>query len=354
MGETMSRQETNDIQKRSDILGAILTALLWALAIVLCFAVKIAPPHPDYKVIQIQLADVQPVKTEAPVQTAPVVKETPVEQPKAVAPQEVPVAQTAKTTPVKTAPAKSAPAKTTTSKTSAPAKAQPVAPKEENPVLQKSVDDLMAESRAAPKKQTTWDDSLFSDSDDVVETTTKPAVNTTTTAKSSSSFSGTAASGSSAASESKSASASSSKAATGTASSSTTAALGKIADATYTQTSTGGVTSSAVISSGNKNGHVAFQMAEGSARELLSPSKPVITISDANAKYISNKVTEVTITFKVLAGGTVPLSGISIKPASLLPLEIQNEVKAQISTWRFAADPYDGQATFEYSIITDK
>ena len=93
-------------------------------------------------------------------------------------------------------------------------------------------------------------------------------------------------------------------------------------------------------------------MTSGNARELLSPAKPVITISAAHAALIDS-TRRVTITFTVLASGTVPLSTIEIKPSSMLPLEIQNEIKAQISTWRFATDTSNGQATFEYSIIKE-
>jgi len=329
-----------DIEKKSTALGAVATAVVWILMTVLCFALRIAPPHPDYKVIKIQLdapsavkkAPALPVQQEAsalPQETAPVQKEQPAQKQQPAVKQKTVAKQAA----VQPAIEQSKPAQQT---------------------LTKSVDELIAENNSAPKKKAVWDDSLFNDADD-----TKTSTTTTNAAspsvKSESSFSGTAAKGSSSENVSSSASSASSKKQSGTeASSATTAALGKISSATYTQSSGSGVTSSVSASTGSKNGRVTLQMADGNVRELLSPAKPVITISEENAKKISANAT-VTIRFKVLAGGTVPLSSIEIRPSSLLVLEIQNEIKSQISTWRFAADASgaDGQAAFEYSIIKE-
>src|SRR5574344_322371 len=316
-----------DIQKKSDILGAVLTTAVWILFAILCFAVKMTPPHPDYKVIQIQLGDAVPVKQEEPAHLQPVQKEAPAEvKPAEKAPAETkPVAAAAKTAPVKA---------------TAPAAQQKTAPTPSTAVVTKSVEDLMAENNVPKEKQTTWDDSVFNDADGFVESTSTVATTATPSAKSASSFGGTAAASATTTATAKSAASSSASAqGDGPASSATTAALGKIvstAPATYTGTSGNGVTSSATISSGSKNGHVAIQMAGGSARELLSPAKPVIAISAEHSALIDS-TRRVTIKFTVLASGTVPLSTIEITPSSLLPLEIQNEIKAQISTWRFAA-----------------
>lgn len=339
-----------NIQKHGFIVSSILTGAIWIVLTILCFALKIQPPHSDYKEIKIQLANPTPVaKSVAPKEP----EATKIEEPKKETKSSVQKAEPVKKTET-VAKEKSSAKKTVSKETVAKEAAKTSTP--ENQVLQKSVDELMAENNSAKKKTSTWDDSLFDDSDDFVETT---STFTNTNAKpssssSSSSFEGTAASGSSQSSSSKSTSSSSNANSSfdETSSSSTSSALSKITSATYTGTSTAGVTSSTSIQSGSKNGRIAIQMSDGSARELLSPSKPVITISKQNAALIDS-TRKVTISFKVLAGGTVPLSYIEIKPASLLPLEIQNEIRSQVSTWRFASDSFDGQATFDYSIIKE-
>ena len=112
-----------------------------------------------------------------------------------------------------------------------------------------------------------------------------------------------------------------------------------------------GVSSSAKVNVEKKgDGSVAVSMTDGSSRILLDPKKPVIFISDENAALIDSSRT-VTVSFKVLAGGNVPLSGIVISPSSLLPIQIQSEIRKQISQWRFKPASSDGQARFEYSII---
>ena len=346
----------NNLEKNGTRVGAVGTAIVWILVTVLGFVIKIAPPHPEYKVIEITLSTPQNRPTivpkgnpEVPKESVPV-KTEPASLPKT---QETPTTTQAKSSVTKPSAVKPA---ATIPSTAKPAQAPAATTPREEPALSKSIDELMAENKSTPKKQVAFDDSLFADESDFVESKTTTTNNVTASAsKSTSSFEGTAASGATGvASKSSAISASSSAArqSTGTASSSTTAALGKIASATYVQSAGGGVTSSTSISSGSKNGRVAIQMADGSARELLSPAKPSISISEKNAALIDS-TRKVTIVFKVLAGGTVPLSSIEIRPASQLPLEIQTEIKQQISTWRFASDSYDGQATFEYSIIKE-
>ena len=92
------------------------------------------------------------------------------------------------------------------------------------------------------------------------------------------------------------------------------------------------------------------KLSDGSARVLLEPLKPVIIISEENGKRIDSS-RQVVISFRILAAGNVPFSGITITPSSALPEEIQSEIKDQVSTWRFAPASSDGQAKFEYSII---
>lgn len=100
----------------------------------------------------------------------------------------------------------------------------------------------------------------------------------------------------------------------------------------------------------HSDGKYTMDLADGTSRVLLKPAKPYIYISDQNAKLLDNR-RDVKITFKILAQGNVPVSGIEIKPESALPLEVQQEIKEQISKWLFSGASGNGQASFDYSII---
>ena len=67
---------------------------------------------------------------------------------------------------------------------------------------------------------------------------------------------------------------------------------------------------------------------------------------------VKKETKKVIVRFKVRADGTVPLTGISIVPSSLLPLQIQAEIKEQIQLWRFSEEPsgLDGTASFDYTL----
>lgn len=328
------------IEKRGAVISAIGTTSLMILSVLLSLIIKIKPVHPEYTEIKITLADVKQVDTEKFIEQ-PVVQEQPVAQ-------EQPVVQEKQ--PPQKAQQQVQPAKPAVKK--APNASKPAAPsKQEQVQLQKSVDDLMAENNAPAKKTATWDDSLFDDNDSY-NVSKSPSSNTMTpSTKSASSFEGTAAAGSTTANASAtSRSSSSSKQSSETASSSTTNALGKIKTSGFTDNSAGNYSSTTTIASENRNGKIAIQMSDGSTRELLSPSNPTISISKKNAELIDS-TRQVRISFKVLAGGTVPLNSIEINNAALLPLEIQNEIKAQIHSWIFATSSVDGQATFDYTII---
>ncbi|MCI7080347.1 hypothetical protein, partial [Treponema porcinum] len=212
----------------------------------------------------------------------------------------------------------------------------------------KSVDELLAE-QSGSAKSAQWDDSVFGDDTAAVSsssTTNSTAVNKGVSGTSA--LSGTAAS---AALDTGKAVAKTDSAVKTAATSATQNALGKIAAATYTMSAGHGVSSSAKVNvEKNGDGSVAVSMTDGSSRILLDPKKPVIFISEENAALIDSSRT-VTVSFKVLAGGNVPLSGIVISPSSLLPIQIQSEIREQISQWRFKPASSDGQARFEYSII---
>ena len=84
---------------------------------------------------------------------------------------------------------------------------------------------------------------------------------------------------------------------------------------------------------------------------FLDKTKAKKYIAEENAKLV-DETKKVIVRFKVRADGTVPVTGISILPSSLLPLQIQAEIKEQIQLWRFSEESsgLDGTASFDYTL----
>lgn len=88
----------------------------------------------------------------------------------------------------------------------------------------------------------------------------------------------------------------------------------------------------------------------GGSRRLLEPQEPVLVISPQNQARIMGD-TEVTITFEITPEGLVLPSSIKITPESLIPGQVQAEIKNQIEKWRFQVAKGSGQVRFKYNII---
>lgn len=88
----------------------------------------------------------------------------------------------------------------------------------------------------------------------------------------------------------------------------------------------------------------------GKSRNLIEPKKPVITLSASSASLIDATKT-VKIRFIVVGSGNVPRGDISITPESILPSSVREEIKDQISKWRFEAADESSTAVFDYTII---
>lgn len=88
----------------------------------------------------------------------------------------------------------------------------------------------------------------------------------------------------------------------------------------------------------------------GKHRNLIEPKKPVITLSASSASLIDATKT-VKIRFIVVGSGNVPRGDISITPESILPSSVREEIKDQISKWRFEAADESSTAVFDYTII---
>ena len=340
----------DSIQKNTLRLSFWGTAVVWFLLLIFFAFAPGVQKKEEFKTIQITL-DVPQEKTEiqktdiASQETA-ASKKTQASPAKSDAAQSAPASQKK---PSVQQPAKTAQKQAASPKTSSPAPVEAKsAPAKAKITYKKSVDELLAE-QSGSAKSAQWDDSVFGDDTAAVSsssTTNSTAVNKGVSGTSA--LSGTAAS---AALDTGKAVAKTDSAVKTAATSATQNALGKIAAATYTMSAGNGVSSSAKVNVEKKgDGSVAVSMTDGSSRILLDPKKPVIFISEENAALIDSSRT-VTVSFKVLAGGNVPLSGIVISPSSLLPIQIQSEIREQISQWRFKPASSDGQARFEYSII---
>ncbi|MDY5633299.1 MAG: hypothetical protein SPF29_01885 [Treponema porcinum] len=340
----------DSIQKNTLRLSFWGTAVVWFLLLIFFAFAPGVQKKEEFKTIQITLdvpqekPEVQ--KTDIASQETAASKKTQTSPAKSDAAQSAPASQKK---PSVQQPAKTAQKQAASPKTSSPAPVEAKsAPAKAKITYKKSVDELLAE-QSGSAKSAQWDDSVFGDDTAAVSsssTTNSTAVNKGVSGTSA--LSGTAAS---AALDTGKAVAKTDSAVKTAATSATQNALGKIAAATYTMSAGNGVSSSAKVNvEKNGDGSVAVSMTDGSSRILLDPKRPVIFISEENAALIDSSRT-VTVSFKVLAGGNVPLSGIVISPSSLLPMNIQFEIREQISQWRFKPASSDGQARFEYSII---
>ena len=248
---------------------------------------------------------------------------------------------------------KAAPAKTVEQPKAAPKVPETTtapAPKKAKIKYKKSLDELMEEQMLASAKQKAFDDSMFNDVVAETNTSSQSVSKNVNRMVSSSALSGSAAVAADSASGSVSATADRAEKPS-SASSATSAMLSKISAAQYSTTIGNGLSSKSDVKvAQSTDGKLAIELSDGSARVLLEPLKPVIIISEENGKRIDSS-RQVVISFRILAAGNVPFSGITITPSSALPEEIQSEIKDQVSTWRFAPASSDGQAKFEYSII---
>ncbi len=300
----------------------------------------------DTKLEQTQVAQVSSPKPENPSSTQKPASES----------SKPAVQQTVKPVPVpavKDSPSVQKPA-SSTRKDSSVREADVSAPKKENIVYKKSVEELMAEQQrgSVAKKSVDWDE-IFGDDNHASSSTSSSPVNTSTQSNISgaAALSGTAAI-SSGGSNVKAVSEVDRKSTSQTASSSTSSSLSKIASTTYRKSQSlenDFVATTSTSTSSSTDGRVSLDMSDGTSRILLDPSKPIIMISPENGKLLDGP-RSVVINFKVLPGGNVPFSGITFTPSSALPLAIQSEIKDQISKWRFMAGPSESTARFELEI----
>lgn len=217
----------------------------------------------------------------------------------------------------------------------------------EEPKIKKSVEQLMAENNSSSKKTAEWNENFFDDSQTVQSKNVSESQNKV---QAKSSIEGTAAKSSAEKTSGVSSSSESAENGTADALEETKNSLANIKN-TFSSSVSGNIKSKTSVASQNSGGKLSIKMSDGKSRELLYPKNPVIFISEENAKLV-DETKKVIVRFKVRADGTVPLTGISIVPSSLLPPQIQAEIKEQIQLWRFSEETsgLDGTASFDYTL----
>ena len=344
--------EGSSVSHTSEFFAIAGTVLFWLLFLIFSFVIK-PQPKKKYKEVQIVLSSTPVVqKTEKasapseaagassasaqsePVQIQPVV-ETPAPAPKAE-----PVQKTVETPKPKTQ---------TQPKPASAAKPAPAPQQTMSEPIEYAVDPMEAfAAQTAKKTKQDFDWSQFDDDDEPAETTT--STQSRTVQNNEPAFSGSAGTAATEDSSKVTSTSSSTGSKSDTASSSTSNALQEIKNSTFKGNAANGVqseTSAKTKTSGT--GKVEMEMSNGRSRALLYPEKPAINLSAPAAATIDKSTPAVSVTFKVLESGNV--IEIKITPESVLSQIVRDEIKNQISKWRFEPADYIATATFEYKIV---
>lgn len=206
-------------------------------------------------------------------------------------------------------------------------------------VYQKSIEELMAENAQKKKSNATWDDSIFGDegqSSSYQSSTSSVASNKTSQNSVTNTFEGLAGSSSETQTVQTASESRYSENSNNSVSASTSQVLSKISSTKYVAK--------------NSSDTIAYETSGvQTSRLLIYPSEPSIVIPESLENKIERTKT-VKISFVVTAEGKVNSKTILIEPVGSLIPEIEREIKAQISLWRFESGKSDGQATFNYSI----
>lgn len=347
---------------------------------ILFFFVAVITPEPNnkqkYETVRIVL-DTTPVEkvleepgkpaSDSASETAETVQEPAPAQPEAII--EEPVTQAAESAPapepVKTVePPKPAPAKSVEKPVQKPApKAEPKKTESKPKVeekkyttrefnIKKSNEELMAELAESRTEKVSENADPWAQFDDALESVQTTTQQTQKRVDNKSALSGNAASSAEKTNNQQSVS-NSTKTEQNVqtkADSSTTGSLKDIASTTYTKKTYTGSNSSVNMKTGTtSSGDTSVSMTDGTSRTLINPKEPKITISAEDARTINGSPT-VTITFTVLADGTVPESSVQIVPRSLLTENLVSNIAWQLSNWRFQPGEAKATASFEFTI----
>ena len=229
-------------------------------------------------------------------------------------------------------------------------------PVKEEPVYAKTLEQQWAEQISTKKSSSSDYDPWAAMEDDFEENTNETSSNQNTIVNNTTpAFEGTAAQTVAKDEPETSSSSSSSTEKKQTASSGTIKDLSSIKSQTYA----GGNAANGIEAETNDkttnsgSGKVEMGMSNGKRRALLEPSEPVINLSKAASMTIDGS-RKVVIKFRVVESGNVPRAEILITPESILSELVRNEIKDQVSKWRFEAADYSATAEFEHKIVRDK
>lgn len=346
----------SSVSHTSEFFAIAGTAVFWLIFLIFSFVIK-TEPKKKFNEVQIVLSStpvVQKVEeSPAPSEQAAASSASKTEKSPAVettAPKSETVQKTVEppaSKKVEIPKSKAEPSKTKTQTSQKPAASKTVpAPKVSEPVTY-ALDPMEAfanQTKQQPKKEFDW--SLLDD-DTPSETETSNQVKTVQNTKPS--FSGNAGAAETQSNSKLTSQSSLDSAKSQSASTSTTSALEGIRNSTFKGNAANGVQSESTAKTKTSgSGKVEMEMSNGRSRALIFPAKPVIDILPPATSTIDSDKT-VSISFKVLESGNV--TEIKITPESILSSLVREQIRSQLSTWRFDPADYSAQANFEYRIV---
>lgn len=260
--------------------------------------------------------------------------------------------------------------KTQSSQSQTSSKASQSQERVNQPKIRKSIEELMAEQNAPKESQSSVDWNQDFSQDEISNVQNQSSTVEPKIASTKSSFYGTSGSVSSTNNSASSSSSSKNQNQTQEVSKQTKSSLQDLENVNFSssssenslsenQNSSSTSSSNSSLSSFNsKNANdsdnsekILLKTVEGRPRQLISPLKPSISLSEKNTSGIETSL-HVTIMFTITANGSVPVGQISFSPSSVLSTELQSEIREQISKWIFSQDPNgsSGTASFDYTI----
>ena len=347
-------------EKTRDSLSFVLTCVFYVIVLI-CFAIIPVTKQKKYTEISVQLSSPvqKPVEKKVGENIPQVIENNiPTVEPEKVVEKQVektvaktepkPVTKTEpKQTEVKKSESSSVKTQSATQQVQSKQQTSPVQEKvqpqqtvtKREVVYQKSIEELMAENAQKKKSNAIWDDSIFGEegqSSSSQSSSSSVASNKTTQNSVTNTFEGFAGSSSESQTVQTASESRFSENSNNSVSSSTSQVLSKISSTKYVAK--------------NSSDTIAYETSGvQTSRMLIYPSEPSIVIPESLENKIERTKT-VKISFVVTAEGKVNSKTIVIEPVGSLIPEIEREIKAQISLWRFESGKSDGQATFNYSI----
>lgn len=260
--------------------------------------------------------------------------------------------------------------KTQSSQSQTSSKASQSQERVNQPKIRKSIEELMAEQNAPKESQSSVDWNQDFSQDEISNVQNQSSTVEPKIASTKSSFYGTSGSVSSTNNSASSSSSSKNQNQTQEVSKQTKSSLQDLENVNFSSSSSENSLSenqnnsstsssnSSLSSFNSKNANdsdnsekILLKTVEGRPRQLISPLKPSISLSEKNTSGIETNL-HVTIMFTITANGSVPVGQISFSPSSVLSTELQSEIREQISKWIFSQDSNgsSGTASFDYTI----